>query len=96
MRSEAAAAARVVGCLCEAEASDMVTTKPQDAREEGRPTLRPRSLQGKLILFASVLVILLTSFAVATALEIVTFQSDDHREALAAMREKRPPRFQGR
>ncbi|MDJ0785451.1 MAG: enoyl-CoA hydratase-related protein [Myxococcota bacterium] len=39
---------------------------------------------------------LLTSFDVATALEIVTFQSDDHREALAAMREKRPPRFQGR
>jgi len=36
------------------------------------------------------------AFDAATALEIVTFQSDDHREALAALREKRPPRFQGR
>jgi enoyl-CoA hydratase len=32
----------------------------------------------------------------STALELVTFQSDDHREALAALREKRPPRFTGR
>jgi enoyl-CoA hydratase/carnithine racemase len=37
-----------------------------------------------------------TAFDVATALEIVTFQSDDHREALAALREKRPPVFKGR
>ena len=29
-------------------------------------------------------------------LEIVTFQSADHREALAALREKRKPRFEGR
>ena len=36
------------------------------------------------------------SFDTATALEIVTFQSEDHREALAALREKRKPRFQGR
>jgi hypothetical protein len=36
------------------------------------------------------------SFDVATALEIVTFQSEDHREALAALREKRKPTFQGR
>jgi len=39
---------------------------------------------------------LLTCFDPSTALEIVTFQSDDHREALAALREKRPPRFRGR
>jgi len=26
----------------------------------------------------------------------VTFKSDDHREALAALREKRAPRFRGR
>ena len=32
----------------------------------------------------------------ATALEIVTFQSEDHREALAALREKREPVFKGR
>jgi enoyl-CoA hydratase len=38
----------------------------------------------------------LTAFDVATALEIVTFQSDDHREALAALREKRKPSFEGR
>jgi enoyl-CoA hydratase len=37
-----------------------------------------------------------TAFDYSTALEIVTFQSDDHREALAAIREKRPPRFEGR
>jgi enoyl-CoA hydratase len=36
------------------------------------------------------------SFDTSTALEIVTFQSEDHREALAALREKRKPRFQGR
>jgi enoyl-CoA hydratase len=36
------------------------------------------------------------SFDVATALEIVTFQSEDHREALAALREKRKPSFRGR
>jgi enoyl-CoA hydratase len=37
-----------------------------------------------------------TSFDTATALEIVTFQSEDHREALAALREKREPVFKGR
>jgi hypothetical protein len=36
------------------------------------------------------------SFDLATALEIVTFQSADHGEALAALREKRPPEFRGR
>ncbi len=30
------------------------------------------------------------------ALELVTLKSDDHKEALAAIREKRPPKFQGR
>ena len=39
---------------------------------------------------------LLESFDLSTALELVTFASDDHREALAALREKRPPRFEGR
>jgi enoyl-CoA hydratase/carnithine racemase len=37
-----------------------------------------------------------TAFDTSTALEIVTFQSEDHREALAAMREKRTPVFKGR
>jgi enoyl-CoA hydratase len=37
-----------------------------------------------------------TAFDTATALEIVTFQSEDHREALAALREKRAPVFKGR
>ena len=36
-----------------------------------------------------------TAFDVATALEIVTFQSEDHAEALAALRGKRPPDFKG-
>jgi enoyl-CoA hydratase len=36
------------------------------------------------------------AFDASTVLELVTFQSDDHREALAAIREKRPPQFKGR
>jgi len=36
------------------------------------------------------------AFDTSTALELVTFQSDDHREALQALKEKRPPRFTGR
>jgi len=37
-----------------------------------------------------------TAFDTSTALEIVTFQSEDHKEALAALREKREPVFRGR
>ncbi len=37
-----------------------------------------------------------TAFDASTALEIVTFQSDDHREALKAIAEKRTPVFKGR
>jgi enoyl-CoA hydratase len=36
------------------------------------------------------------AFDASTALELVTFRSADHQEALAALRDKRPPRFQGR
>jgi enoyl-CoA hydratase len=36
------------------------------------------------------------AFDTSTALELLTFQSEDHREALAARREKRPPVFKGR
>ncbi|MAE96898.1 MAG: enoyl-CoA hydratase [Deltaproteobacteria bacterium] len=36
------------------------------------------------------------AFDASTALEIVTFQSEDHREAMAALAEKRPPTFRGR
>jgi enoyl-CoA hydratase len=36
------------------------------------------------------------AFDASTALELVTFQSEDHREALAALKEKRPPQFKGR
>jgi enoyl-CoA hydratase len=36
------------------------------------------------------------AFDASTALEIVTFQSEDHREALAAIQDKRPPEFKGR
>ena len=36
------------------------------------------------------------AFDTSTALELVTFQSDDHQEALAAIREKRKPQFKGR
>jgi len=36
------------------------------------------------------------AFDTSTALELVTFRSEDHKEALAALREKRKPRFEGR
>jgi enoyl-CoA hydratase len=36
------------------------------------------------------------AFDASTALELVTFRSEDHAEALAALREKRPPVFKGR
>jgi len=36
-----------------------------------------------------------TSFDVSTALELLTFRSHDHQEALAAMVEKRDPNFEG-
>ena len=36
------------------------------------------------------------SYDFSTALEIVTFRSEDHREALTALAEKRPPEFKGR
>ena len=37
-----------------------------------------------------------TAFDAATALELLTFQSEDHPEALAAIAEKREPKFKGR
>lgn len=37
-----------------------------------------------------------TAFDTSLALEIATFRSEDHAEALAAIREKRAPRFRGR
>jgi enoyl-CoA hydratase len=36
------------------------------------------------------------AFDTSTALELVTFQSEDHKEALAAWKEKRKPEFKGR
>ena len=36
------------------------------------------------------------AFDVSTALELLTFRSEDHREALTALREKRRPVFKGR
>jgi enoyl-CoA hydratase len=50
----------------------------------------------KIAVNAQVKRALIDSFDLATALELTTFMSADHREALAALREKRPPRFEGR
>ncbi len=36
-----------------------------------------------------------TAFDTSMALEMLTFRSEDHREALDALREKRPPSFKG-
>jgi enoyl-CoA hydratase len=38
---------------------------------------------------------LASAFDYSTALELTTFKSDDHAEALAAIREKRKPEFKG-
>jgi hypothetical protein len=37
-----------------------------------------------------------TAFDYSTALELVTFVSSDHKEALRAIGEKQPPKFKGR
>jgi enoyl-CoA hydratase len=37
-----------------------------------------------------------TAFDTSMALEMLTFRSEDHREALAAIKEKRAPLFRGR
>jgi enoyl-CoA hydratase len=37
-----------------------------------------------------------TAFDYSTALEVLTFVSADHREALSALSEKRKPQFSGR
>jgi enoyl-CoA hydratase len=39
--------------------------------------------------------VLATAFDVATPYEIITMQSDDHLEALAAIEEQRKPDFRG-
>ena len=36
-----------------------------------------------------------TAFDYSTALEMTTLRSEDHKEALRAVRERRTPRFQG-
>ncbi|MEO9223911.1 MAG: enoyl-CoA hydratase-related protein, partial [Acidimicrobiales bacterium] len=57
----------------------------------------PLAIRGtKQAVNAQVKAALQQSFDVATALEIATFQSEDHAEALAAFRDKRPPQFRGR
>ena len=56
----------------------------------------PLALQGtKQAVNALVRDALSRSFDLATALEIGTFGSEDHAEALAARAEKRPPEFRG-
>ena len=50
----------------------------------------------KLAVNALVKQALNVAFDTSTALELLTFLSDDHQEALRAMREKRAPEFRGR
>ncbi len=50
----------------------------------------------KVAVNAQVKAALIESFDLAMALELTAFLSDDHQEALAALREKRPPEFRGR
>jgi enoyl-CoA hydratase len=56
----------------------------------------PLALRGtKIAVNAQVKRALLDSFDLSTALEIACFTSQDHAEALAAVAERRPPRFEG-
>jgi enoyl-CoA hydratase len=60
-------------------------------------SMPPLALRGtKAAVNATVKRALLDSFDLSTALEIPTFLSDDHVEALAARRDRRLPRFTGR
>ncbi len=57
----------------------------------------PLAVQGtKLAVNAAIKAAAIHSFDQAAASEIATFTTDDHREALAAITEKRRPQFQGR
>ena len=57
----------------------------------------PMAVQGtKVAVNAQLKRALLDSFDLSTALELPCFLSADHEEALAALRERRPPRFEGR
>jgi enoyl-CoA hydratase len=59
--------------------------------------LPPLAVRGtKLAVNQQVRAALLVSFDTATALELSTFHSADHAEAVAAAREGRVPRFEGR
>jgi enoyl-CoA hydratase len=59
--------------------------------------MAPLAVRGtKAAVNASVKRALIESFDLSTALEIPTFLSHDHREALAARAERRPPNFEGR
>ena len=50
----------------------------------------------KIAVNAQVKRALLESFDLSTSLELMTFLSEDHKEALAALKERRPPEFRGR
>jgi enoyl-CoA hydratase len=89
----------------EAERIGLVTdVVPPEELEERSMALAQRLAEGaplairytKLAVNNMVKQALATSFDLATAYEMFTFKSADHAEALAALREKRPPRFEGR
>ena len=50
----------------------------------------------KITVTAQVKRALLESFDLSTSLELMTFLSEDHKEALATLKERRPPEFRGR
>lgn len=82
----------LINAVCEASELDAAAMEMARKLAAGAPlAIRYTKLAvNKLIKDA-----LNTAFDASTALELVTFRSDDHREALDAMREKREPDFKG-
>ena len=92
---DAATAARL-GLVTEAAPDDEVEDRAR-AFAHRLAAGAPLAIRGtKQAVNALVKQALATSFDLAAALEISTFRSADHAEALAALRDKRPPTFEGR
>jgi enoyl-CoA hydratase/carnithine racemase len=85
-----------IGLVTEVVATDELPTRAR-AWAERLAASAPLAVRGtKAAINAQLKRALLESFDLSMALELPLFLSADHEEALAALRDKRPPRFEGR